>query len=224
MPRTFTLGALVTKCQRLCDMENQELISTLEWKESISTCYAELWSMVSETGLRYFEATESITATGAESYTEPTAMMSTVGVDFVVSAQGERRALYELMPQERNLYRGLTGEAVAYELVDDQLFLHPKPSSGSYKWHYVPQPTDLSASADATTVDVVTPAGEAFLLWSVAVYAKEKEGTDSSVARQEAEKHRERVVQWATLRAMHNARRRMVDDSPGPFDAADWRY
>ena len=204
-------------------MEGQESISTAEWKEALSTAYAELWSLVAETGLRYFESTETITADGSESYDEPAAMLSTVGVDFVVNAQGERRALYELMPQERNLYRGLTGEAVAYELVDDQLFLHPKPSTGTYKWSYVPQPTDLSASADATTVDVVTPDGEAFLIWHVAVQAKEKEGTDSSTARQEREQARERVVQWATLRSMHNARRRMVDDMAGCYDAADWR-
>lgn len=205
-------------------MEGQENISTTEWKQYISTSYAELFSLVAETGLRYFEATETITATGADSYTEPAAMMSTIGVDYVVNAQGERRALYELMAQERNIYRGLTGEAVAYELIDDQMYLHPKPTSGTYKWLYVPQPPDLSSSADATVVDVVTPDGEAFLVWAVAVQAKEKEGTDSSTARQERELARERVLQWATLRMLNGARRRMVDDQEGSYDPADyWR-
>ncbi len=205
-------------------MENQESISTTEWKHMISTAYGELFSHVAETGLRYFEATETITATGATSYNEPAAMLSTVGVEFVVNAQGERRNLRELMPQERNIFRGLTGEAVAYELADDQLYLHPNPSSGTYKWIYVPQPPDLSAEVDATNVDVVTPDGEGFLIWAVAVLAKEKEGTDSSFAIAERERCRERVIQWATLRAMHDARRKMVDDQDVWFDSADYRY
>jgi hypothetical protein len=225
MPRTFTLGTLVTRCQQRCDAEGQEFISTSEWKGMISTSYAELFSLVAETGLRYFEATESITSTGAESYTEPVAMMSTVGVDYLVNLQGERRALYELMPQERNRFRGLTGTAVAYELIDDQLFLHPKPPTGQvYKWHYVPQPTDLSSSADATSVDVVTPDGEAFVIWAVAVQAKEKEGTDASLAVAERERARERVLQWATLRSLHGARRKVPDDMDCNADSADWRY
>lgn len=224
MPRVFTLGDLVTRCKRRCDMEGQESISDTEWKHYISTSFAELFSLVAETGLRYFESTETITADGSESYDEPSGMLSTVGIDYVVNAQGERRALRELMPQERNVYRGLTGDAVAYELVDDQLFLWPKPSTGTYEWIYVPQPPDMSSSADATNVDVVTPDGEAFILWAVAVQAKEKEGTDSSRAVAERELCRERVLQWATIRMLHGARRKMVDDQDTYFDSADWRY
>lgn len=225
MPRTFTLGDLVTRAKRRCDMEGQEFISDTEWKQYISTSYAELFSLVAETGLRYFESSYTLSADGSTSYDEPAGVLSTVGIDFEVSAQGERRALYELMPQERNKFRGLTGEAVAYELVDDQLFLWPKPSTGTYYWLYVPQPPDLSSSVDATNVDVVTPDGEAFLLWAVAVQAKEKEGTDSSRAVAERELARGRVLQWATLRMLHSPRRRMVDDQAYlDFDAADWRY
>jgi hypothetical protein len=225
MPRTFTLGALVTRVKQRCDAEGQDFISDTEWKGLISTSYAELYSLVAETGLRYFEATEVITTTGVESYTEPAAMLSTVGVDYIVSLQGERRALYELMPQERNRFRGLSGTAVAYELIDDQLYLHPKPPTGqTYHWHYIPQPADLSSSLDAVTVDVVTPDGEAFLVWAVAVQAKEKEGVDASLAIAERERARERVVQWATLRSLHGARRKVPDDIDSVFDSADWRY
>ncbi len=226
MPRTFTLATLVTRCKQRCDAEGQEFISDSEWKGLISTAYAELYSLVAETGLRYFETTETISTTGAESYNEPAAMLSTVGVDYVVGLQGERRALYEIMPQERNQFRGLTGEAVAYELIDDQLYLHPKPPSGqTYKWHYVPQPTDLSSSADDTSVDVVTPDGEAFLVWHVAVQAKEKEGVDVSLALAERERMRERVLQWANLRAMYDGRRRTTDRAyDHAFDPSDYRY
>ncbi len=213
MPRRFTLGDLVTMCQQRCDMENQTSISTTEWKRMISTTYGDLHSLVSSTGLRYFETSTTITATGAASYSEPADHLSTIGVDYVVnSSTGQRRALYELMPQERNRFTGMTGQAVAFMLVDDALSLWPKPSSGSYVWLYIPQPPHLAALADAEVIDVITPDGESFLVWGVAVQAKAKEESDTNHAEREREAARQRVIEWATMRNILQPRRRIVED------------
>jgi hypothetical protein len=227
MARTFTLGTLVTRCQQRCDAEDQEFITDTEWKGLISTAYAELYSLVAETGMRYFEAQHTITTNGTDvAYPLPATFLATVGVDYVVNAQGERRALHELMPQERNSLRGISGSsAAAYEMIGTELHLWPKPPAGqTYTLTYVPQPTDLSSAGDNTAVDVITPDGEAFLVWAVAVQAKEKEGVDASLAIAERERARERVVQWATLRSLHGARRKVPDDIDSVFDSADWRY
>lgn len=205
-------------------MENRLSISTAEWKGYVSTTYAELFGQVAETGLRYFETTSTVTATGAASYTEPQSMLSTVSVSFVTNAQGGRRKLLEIMEQERDMYAGRTGEARAFMLIDDQLYLFPNPSSGSYEWRYVPQPPDLTTGLDGDYIDVVTPDGEAFLLWGVAVQALAKEGSDVNVARAEREEARARVANWATLRMLHTHRRVMVDeDEATHLDPADWR-
>lgn len=196
----------------------------------ISTVYAELFAAVAETGMRYFEATSTITADGSDSYPEPDNHLSTIGVDIIVNTAGERRALRELMAQERNRFAGLTGEAVAWAHVDDQFVLYPKPSTGTYEIVYVPQPPDLTSSLDATLVDVVTPDGEAFLYWGVAVLALAKENSDASLARAERDQAKGRVVTWATLKALNNARTMSTDslnpyDDPwGSCDPADWRW
>lgn len=203
-------------------MENRLSISATEWKGYISTIWAELYGLVVEAGLRYFETTEDITADGSDSYAEPESILSTVGVDRVVNAQGERRPLYEMMAQERHRFAGRTGVAVAFAHVNRLLYLYPKPSTGSYQWLYVPQPTDLTSSADATEVDVVTPDGESFVLWGVAVQAFGKEGSDTSLARAERDEARERVMNWARMRSFHTMRRVIVEDELEWRDPADF--
>lgn len=223
------MSTLVTRAQQRCDMEYQDNISDSEWKGMLSTSYAELYSIVAESGLRYFETTQTYTTDGTADYAEPDDHMATVGLDYV-DTQGDRRALYEIMAQERNRFSSVTGGqyAVAYAFIDDELRLYPTPPSGqTYELVYVPQPPDLSSLADAYQVDVVTPDGEAFLLWATAVQALAKEESDTSLARAEREAARERVYNWAVLRALNSPRRKIVDSDPNldyDIDPASWWY
>lgn len=226
MPRRFTLGTCVTRCQQRADKENDLSISETEWKSMIGTVYAELYAAVAGTGMRYFEVTHEIVADGSASYDEPTDHLSTVGIDFIVNAQGERRKLRELMAQERSRFAGLSGDAVAFMHVDDQIYLYPKPATGTYEMLYVPQPPDLTDEDDTVLIDVVTPDGEAFLYWGVAVLALAKESTDTSLARAERDAAKVRVVEWAVMKALNNARV-VVSEADGDdffYDPADWRW
>lgn len=226
------MSDLVTRCKRRCDKENDLSISDAEWKALISEQYGDLWSTVAETGLRYFETKTTITTDGSTSYAEPTDHYATVGVDFMINTTtGLRRELDEAMAQERVKWSGLTGEARAYSLVDDRLYLYPVPPSGqTYEWLYMQQPTDLANYGDSDVVDVVTPDGEAFLIWGVAVKAHAKGESDPMLAIQEREQARVRLAEWAALRAFTQPRRRVVkwnDEDRGPysidaFDSADW--
>jgi hypothetical protein len=218
--------ALVARSQELVDMENQGNISTTTWKSFLSSQYAQLWGIVAAAGLRYFETSETVTTTGAASYQEPASHLSTVGVERVVNAQC-RRPLRELMAQEEYLFHRTGQEAVAWTLVDDQLYLYPTPPSGqTYNWRYIPQPPDLTTANDADLIDVVTLDGESFLLWGAAVRALSKQEKDTRDAVREREMARERVEEWASLRSLHSQRRRIVDEDdwgrvryPG-----DWEY
>ena len=228
MPRRFTLAILVLRAQQRCDMENQGLISSDEWKAILSTAYAELYSIVAETGLRYFETRATLTTPavdGLDGFPEPTDHLSTVGV-FHVSSAGDRTPLFESMAQERHGFPAARGErSRGYAFIDDRLMLYPPPPDGqTYELLYVPQPPDLAGYLDTDLVDVVTPDGEAFLIWSAAVQALAKEESDTSLARAEREAARERVYNWAVLRAMHSSRRVMVDGSPYGYEEGDWRY
>lgn len=221
MPRRFALSDLRTMCQQRCDRENDDSISTTEWNRLISTSWAELYALVAGTGLRYFETVMAITSDGTNSYQEPTDHMATVSVDRIVDASGHRYQLRELMAQERDYFSGLQGDAAAWELVDDQLRLYPTPPPGqSYEWLYVPQPPQLAAQADSFIVDVVTPDGESFVVWGVAVQALAKEDSDTALARAERDAVRGRVWEWATLRNLNMQRHPVMEH----YGSGDYRY
>lgn len=213
-------------------MESGEHIDDSEWKGYISTLYAQLYSILVASGLRYFESQQSISSAsltangdGGGYIALPAGYLATVGVDYEKSS-GDREQLFEAMLQERNVWAGQAGlnRAEAYSLSGANLVLYPKPPSGQTYIHiYVPQPTDYSSSADGTSVDVVTPDGEDFIIWGVAIMALAKEETDTSVAERRFELAKERLVEWATLRQLHTMRRRLVDDGPFMYDPADWR-
>lgn len=225
MPRRLAMSTLVTRCKQRADRENDEHISDSEWKALISETFGDLYQTVAGTGMRYFEATSDITATGAASYNEPADILSLVAVRLVVNATtGETRDLDEIMMQESSLWSGETGEAQAYAHVDDQIYLFPKPSSGTYRLAYIPQAPDLSAYADADLVDLVTADGEAFLVWGVALKALAKSQQDVQLAMAEREAARMRLTEWAVLKALNTPRRRPVVMMGDHYDAADWRF
>ena len=226
MPCRFAMSDLRTRCQRRVDKENDPQIGTSEWNTLISEQYGELWSIVADSGMRYFETTATFTTTGATSYQEPADHYETVGMWQVVDAQGHRRALEELMSQELDRWAGQTGDAEGYALIDDQLWLVPIPPSGqTYVMRYVQQPTDLSAYADASVVDVVTQDGLAFLIWGVAVKALAKSESDVQLALAEREGARGRFTEDVVLRSLTSARRRqreVLDERSNGYGTGGW--
>lgn len=228
MARPFKVSELLTRAKYAADMEGQSFISDAEWKTYLSTAYAELFSILVESGWRYFESEHQITSDGVNhSYLMPDAFLTLIGVDYQVNANsGERRPLQPLMVQQRNDFTGVGGsaESVCYAMIGDKVRLYPKPKSGQvYHLVYVPQPSDLSSSADNTVVDVVTPDGEAFLLWHMAFRALSKEESDTRDARGEREAARERVYSWAALRAINEPHRVTVQQNTGyPIDPGDY--
>jgi hypothetical protein len=225
MPRTYTMATLVERCQQRCDLENSDHISDAEWQSLISEAYGDLYSVVCESGLRYFETTTTVTATGATSYDEPNDHFATIKIERVLS-DGTRYELTDAMSQEETYLKGLTGDARFYTLPDDQLYLYPNPTSGTYIWTYIAQPPDLTTYDDEDLVDVVTPAGEAYLLWGTAVKALHKSESNAQLAMAERDSAREKLVEWTALRAFNQPRRRFVVDEyleADTVDPADWR-
>lgn len=230
MARTFTVTQLITRAQQRADMESSSFISDAEWKTMLSTIYGEFYGILAESGMRYYESEDTVTTDGSSTYALPADHLATVGVDYL-SGSTQRRDLAQFMAQERNVFSSQQGasEALAYALIGSNIKLYPTPPSGQTYYHvYVPQPTDLSSADDADNVDVVTPDGESFITWGLSVLALSKEESDVRGAVMERERARERVQNWAALRAMHTPRRRIVDDSGGLYRAGyeegDWEY
>lgn len=224
MARLVPLSTLVTRCKKRADKESDSSVD--EWKALISERYGEIYAAVVDAGWGYFQSTSDITATGATSYDEPDSL-ALISVDFIVnSSTGQKRPLRLLMPQERSLYAGATGEACAYAFAGDQIELYPKPSSGTYRVTYVPQSTDLSAGADNLDVDVINTDGEAALIWGVAAMATDKSEGDLRFRASMAAAALERLRDWAAKRALHETHRRIVRNEIAPsfYGGDGWFY
>lgn len=223
MPHRILMGTLVTRCKRRADKEFDEHISTAEWKALISEKYGEHWGVIAETGCLYHHRTATITATGAASYAEPADHMSTIGMDLVRS-DGSRREVTELQIQERNLFAGQVGEAFFFRHVDDLIFLHPNPSSGTYELLYIPQPTDISEYADDQPVDLMTADGAAALIWGVAAMAADKSEANLQFKLRQEELATERLRMWAINKSLLEPRRRVITDPHDlrSTDPAEW--
>lgn len=230
MPRLLEMGTVQERCERRADLEGDSHISDAEWLALISEQYGELFSIVAETGLRYFETTSTLTTTGAAYVSEPSNHLATLRIDYLVdgTTTGKRRTLDELMSQEQAALSGQssTGEARFFALVDDRIYLYPTPPTGqSYEILFIPQSPDVSGYASDECLDVVTPDGEAFLIWGVTVKALAKSESDVRLAIAERDAARERLFVWATMRALSSPRRRFSgDDSFSGYDPSDWRF
>lgn len=229
MPRRFTMETLVTRCKQRADKENDDSISNAEWKALISESYGELYTAVAETGMQYFEYVATITTDGSDSYDEPDDHLATICLDRVIDAAGRRRTVREIMAQERSRWAGRSsGEALVFAYVDDQIYLYPTPPAGqTYELLYVPQSPDLSLYADADIVDVVCPAGEAFIIWHATIPALNKSESDVRLAMAQADRLLAKAEEWAINKALSQPRRRVIDDfdpSEVPVSDADWRF
>jgi hypothetical protein len=216
--RQFEIGAIVERIRQQSDTEGSDFVEDPEIKSSLSTGFGELYSLLVESGARYFEARQSIASTdltedddGGAFVPLPADYLSTIGVD---RQEGGRWCeLEELMVQERNtVFRTGSSRGIWWATIGQNLHLYPVPSTGTYRHIYVPQPPQIHAADDKVKIDVVTPDGEAFLIWYVVagVMAKEESQTQHAVM------HRERALGriqiWASLRALNNPRRPQVRD------------
>lgn len=222
MPRSLLMSTVVLTCQRRADLEGDDSLSTPEWKSLISEQYGHLYARVVQSGMRYFEAQRTYTATGAASYPLPDDHDLYIGVERVIDSAGNTAQLDELMIQERNAFSGSTGEACAFSITGLNLVLSPRPSTGTYILTYIPQSPDLSSLSDTETIDVVTADGEAFLIYGVAVKAAMKRKEDARGYASERDAAEQRFIDDVNQRAFTQPRRRVVMRSPLLDDVGDW--
>jgi hypothetical protein len=187
----------------------------------MSAQYGDLYSAVAEPGLRYFETSTTFTTPGGtNTWGEPVDHYATVDtIERVIAPSGRLRRLRQMQPQERAMWAGRTGHARRYELVDDTIYLYPTPPANDvYILRYVNQPPDLQSYADSALVDVVSPYGEQFMIWGTAVRILAKIKSDASVAMSERDAAREKLVEWAAMRAFNDPPRMMVEDEDDYFE------
>lgn len=213
MSRLFTIAKLIQRGRQRCDQENADILSPAEWQAELSTIWGEFQGLIIESGARYYETTYTFsTASGTQDYALPTDFLATIGLDELRTA-GHRYELGELLAQERNVYSfGNGGYPEAFALIGQNIRIYPTPSGvHDMELVYAPQATDISEVVTTTEIDVITPDGESFFIWSLALIGGLKEESDMAVtyARQ-MEAARKRVIHWAAQQSLHTPKRRYV--------------
>lgn len=228
MARSFVLSDLVTRCQEAVDMVNSQFMSSSEWKRHISTYHAELHEIHTRSGHSYFESVQTINATGSTTdYALDATYRATVGVAYQVEPDN-LVPLDPVMPADQEKYQRMTwaGRARGYRIVGGNVRLLPKPPAGqTYIHRYVPQPADLSSAADATSVDVISPTGERFIVTGVAIHALQKEESDVTAAMAAHQAARDELMAEAQNRLIADMFYPTIqdeDDEPGGYGRRWW--
>jgi hypothetical protein len=211
------ISALITRSRKRVDMTNNQARSDTDFQGHIAEVYNEMHEIVAEVGLRLFESTSTLTASGASSYALSSLTSTANGLLHAlriarVNSDNSETPLDELMPGEDWALKGTTGDATHFTLVDHTLYLYPNPSSGTYKLYWVPQPTDYSAVATSTSIDVLCSAGERFILWGVAAIIHSELEGNAITAFREKERAADDLRMWAAQRMLMRPRRRIPDD------------
>lgn len=215
MPRLIRMGDLLARSKKRADKKTDDHILDPEWRSIMNEVYgADVFSVVAGTGYRYFEKSASLVTTGAAYVSEPGDHLSTVRLDYIEPG-GRHLELDLLNVEDEGVRSGMSSgadRAYGYTAVDDRIYLYPTPPTGqTYELRYVFQPPDLGTFDDDMCVDVVTPDGEACLVWGTAAIAQgiAKQGVE--LALKQHEKHRTRLMEWAAERSMNQ----------GPYQATE---
>lgn len=237
MARSVTLGEIRTRAQQLADIgtdaDGGSFVSSAEWSRYIDQAYCELYELMANSGLYYFESEQSITTTGAATVALPADHFQTIGVDY--QRNNYWTPLHRIGVRERNRFP-ITGVAyaMAYRVVGTNLVLYGTPPSGqTYRHLYVPAPASLVDAADATTVDGVA-GWEEYIVVDAAIRALLREDTDTSQLQARKAQLKQRIAEAAEQRETA-APARVFDinadddamnpyDSRYPLDGFSWRW
>jgi hypothetical protein len=227
------MSVLRTRCLQRADMavgttQTDKSVDTNEVNGLMSEKYGELYEAVSQ-GDRYFETSETVTTTGTNTIAEPVDILSLVDTIERIydTVSGKVHRLRRIEPQERAYWKGRTGHARAWEFADDTIYLYPTPpANDQYIIRYIPQPPDLTTYLDTDTVDVVCPAGEAYLIWGVAGLLLAKSKSDVTLALAKEKDAFDRLVKWAIDRTQNTPHQQMVEDDYDGWPPLDgsWYY
>jgi len=218
MARTFTLLQLRTRARERADMVNSTFITDSELNGYISASYAELYDILVQSGLIYFTpTTQTVAATGVETYALPADYYGTVRVDRVEGSS--YLPLAEYMITERTSYENNgAGLATAYSIQGSNISLLPIPGSGSYRHIYIPAPVNLTLDTD--TVDGVS-GWEEFIVVDAARKMLQKEESSTIGLERDLIRLKERIEEMSHNRAWASPRR-VTDVQSNRLDAVDW--
>lgn len=157
--------------------DEDRFVTDTETNRLINLAYKELYGHLVRHGMHRSEAVETITATGASSYSLPATFFALLTVHRVEDGIGYALSRHDHRTRPRTDMGDLP--ANTYRIVGSSITFDPLPESGTYEVRYVPVPGTLSADGD--TVDGVL-GWEEYLVLYVAAKLLQKEGSYQAAA------------------------------------------
>lgn len=176
-----TLAEVRTRAAQRADVEYDpsvddvdRFVTNAELDQLINTGYQELFGHLGRCGMHRIESTETITATGATSYSLPSDLWAVLTVHRIDNS-GEpmmlKRHDHRLRPSTT-----FSAPASTYRVVGTSIEFNPLPASGDYEVRYIPVPGTLTD--DDETLDGVL-GWEEYVVLFVAARLLQKEGSHS---------------------------------------------
>lgn len=228
MARKVTVTRMMTRARERADMVNSGFITDSELRGYISSSYTELYELLIQSGLIYFNPqTENIVADGSESYPLPDDYYGTMRVDYQWSSNYWTE-LFEYLEPERTMFEnvfsgGATGYATHWSVQGGNLVLLPAPSGGTYRHRYIPAPADLEiGNADQVTIDGVG-GWEEWVIVDAARKMLAKEESSTAHLERDLARLKERIEESALNRAWASPRR-VIDVRNRTDESQNWWY
>jgi hypothetical protein len=168
-----TLTQMITRVRQRSNNEytNGQFVTDAELTGLINVAYKDLYGTLVEHSLHRAESTDTITATGATSYSLEADLYAVLNVYLVESGRRTR------LPRHSDRLKPGTldvGTAQSYRVRGSSIVFYPTPASGTYEVDYIPVPSDLSAGSDE--LDGVL-GWEEYVVLDVAIKVLRKEGS-----------------------------------------------
>ncbi len=215
MARKFTVTQLMTRARERADMLNTDFITDPELRGYLSASFAELFDILIQSGLLYFTPGElEFSGNGTELYPLPEDFYGVLRVDYQYVGDYWTE-LDEYMETERNVFENVTsgstsGWATHYSCQGDSISLLPRPSQGTYRLRYIPNPPDLAdGDPDVTKVDGISGWEEWVIVDAARKMLSKEESSTASVERDLA-RLKERIEE-ASLNREWGSPRRIID-------------
>jgi hypothetical protein len=148
MARTYTVTELITAVRQRADIENDPHKTDAEIRHWINVAYAELYDMLVQSGVPYFQSETTVTSiAGTSSYALPADFQSVIAVYYNVTTVTRER-LHEILPTQLDAVTVTGDRGYYYRLSGSNLILHPTPtaSNQTYLVIYIPAPAKFTAN------------------------------------------------------------------------------
>lgn len=227
MARTITVGQLEADVRSRADVENDPHKSPVEIRRWLSAGYSQLYDILVNSGLAYFESKQTIVTVGSGTTALPADYFGTLRIDFIFSAE-LIWPVKEINPRAIHRVRRTNAQrAYYYRITGSNITWYPTPPSGqTYEHLYIPAAADLTLDVDGSTVVDGINGWEEYVVLYAAMQACNKEDGNYTKFERQIAKIEQKIESMSLNRTIASATSLIEEEDYDDYydrDPANWR-